>query len=132
MSESSAPSAGFERPLHLERSIPLSGAIFTLIGYIIGGSIFILPGELAAQAGPGVFLAYLLASGIALFVCVIAAQIGNAFPVSGANYVAVSTVLSPFWGFPGGLDVADRGDPGAAAAGPGFRGLSGAVRPGRR
>ncbi len=86
-------------PLHLERNISLGGAIFTLIGYIIGGSIFILPGELAAQAGPGVFLSYLLASGIALFVCVIAAQIGNAFPVSGANYVAVSTVLSPFWGF---------------------------------
>ena len=99
MSESSATSAGPERPLHLQRSIPLSGAIFTLIGYIIGGSIFILPGELAAQAGPGVFLAYLLSSGVALFVCVIAAQIGNAFPVSGANYVAVSTVLSPFWGF---------------------------------
>ncbi len=99
MTESSAAAAASEPPLHLERSIPLSGAVFTLIGYIIGGSIFILPGELAAQAGPGVFLAYLLSSGIALFVCVIAAQIGNAFPVSGANYVAVSTVLSPFWGF---------------------------------
>ncbi len=86
-------------PRHLRRSIPLSGAIFTLIGYIIGGSIFILPGELAGRVGPGVFLSYLLASGIALFVCVVAAQIGNVFPVSGANYVAVSAILSPFWGF---------------------------------
>ena len=84
---------------HLRRSMSLSGSIFTLIGYIIGGSIFILPGELASQAGPGVFLSYLMASFIALFVCVVAAQIGNAFPVSGANYVAVSTILSPFWGF---------------------------------
>ena len=85
--------------LHLRRDVSLGGAIFTLIGYIIGGSIFILPGELAASAGPGVFLSYLLASLIALFVCVVAAQVGNAFPVSGANYVAVSTILTPFWGF---------------------------------
>ncbi len=84
---------------HLPRNISLGGAIFTLIGYIIGGSIFILPGELGAAAGPAVFLSYLLASGIALFVCVVAAQVGNAFPVSGANYVATSTILSPFWGF---------------------------------
>ncbi len=84
---------------HLRRSISLGGAIFTLIGYIIGGSIFILPGVLGASAGPAVFLSYLLASGIALFVCVVAAQVGNAFPVSGANYVATSTILSPFWGF---------------------------------
>jgi len=69
-------------------------------GYIIGGSIFILP------RGPGrtdrpraCFLSYLIAAGLALFVCFVAAQIGSAFPMSGGSYVAVSYVVSPFWGF---------------------------------
>jgi len=83
----------------LQGRIGLSGAVFTLVGYIIGGSIFILPGALAGEVGPGVFVAYMLAAAVAVFVCFTAAQIGSAFPVSGAAYVAVSCMLSPFWGF---------------------------------
>ncbi|HEV7501025.1 MAG TPA: amino acid permease, partial [Vicinamibacteria bacterium] len=83
----------------LRGRIGLAGAVFALVGYIIGGSIFILPGALAGQIGPGVFLSYLIAAGLALFVCFVAAQIGSAFPMSGGSYVAVSYVVSPFWGF---------------------------------
>jgi APA family basic amino acid/polyamine antiporter len=83
----------------LRGRIGLGGAAFALVGYIIGGSIFILPGALAAQVGPAIFLSYLIAAGIALFVCFAAAQIGSAFPMSGGTYVAVSCVVSPFWGF---------------------------------
>lgn len=70
-----------------------------LVGFVIGISIFILPGSLAATAGPAVILSYFLASLMAVFSCAVAAQIGAAFPVSGASYVAVSHLLSPFWGF---------------------------------
>ena len=70
-----------------------------LIGYVVGGSIFILPGTLAASAGPGIFISYLIASVLALFTCLVTAQVGSAIPTSGANYIAVSRVLSPFWGF---------------------------------
>ena len=35
----------------------------------------------------------------AVFCCFVSAQIGSVFPVSGANYVAVSCVISPFAGF---------------------------------
>jgi APA family basic amino acid/polyamine antiporter len=83
----------------LRGRITLVEAVFALVGYIIGGSIFILPGALAGQAGPGVFVAYLLAAVVALFICVASAQIGSAFPMSGGTYVAVSCVISPFWGF---------------------------------
>lgn len=79
--------------------IGLAGGAFALVGYVIGGSIFILPGELAGRVGPAVFLSYVIAAGLALFVCFAAAQIGSAFPLSGGTYVAVSTVVSPFWGF---------------------------------
>ncbi|MEZ5557727.1 MAG: APC family permease [Pseudomonadales bacterium] len=83
----------------LERKIGLGGAVFTLIGYIVGASIFILPGQLAGIAGPAVFLAYLLAAVPALVNCLIAAQVGTILPVSAADYVFSSVVLHPFLGF---------------------------------
>lgn len=84
---------------HLDRTIGLAGTVSTLIGYVIGASIFILPGELAASSGPAIGLSYLLAAVPAAFCCFVSAQIGSVFPVSGANYVAVSRVISPFAGF---------------------------------
>ncbi|MEE2777141.1 MAG: APC family permease [Acidobacteriota bacterium] len=84
---------------HLHRGVSLQGAVFALVGYIVGGSIFILPGALAATTGPGVFISYLMACLPALFLCFVGAQIGNALPVSGANCIAVSAVLGPMWGF---------------------------------
>lgn len=83
----------------LKGRIGVGGAVSTIVGYIIGGSIFILPVSLAGQIGPAVFLSYLIAAAIALFVCFASAQIGSAFPMSGGTYVAVSCVVSPFWGF---------------------------------
>jgi APA family basic amino acid/polyamine antiporter len=67
-----------------ERSIGLLGASATLIGYVVGASIFILPGELAPSTGPAVFVSYLLASVPALLSCFVTAQIGSVYPVSGA------------------------------------------------
>jgi len=83
----------------LERKIGLSGAVFLLIGNIVGASIFILPGQLAGVAGPAVFIAYLIASIPAILNCLIAAQVGCILPVSAAGYVFSSVVLHPFLGF---------------------------------
>lgn len=83
----------------LERSIGLVGAAATLVGYVVGASIFILPGELASTTGPALFVSFLIASVPALLSCFVTAQIGCAYPESGAPYVAASRNLSPFWGF---------------------------------
>jgi APA family basic amino acid/polyamine antiporter len=83
----------------LKGRLDVTSAVTTLVGYIIGGSIFILPGALAAEIGPAVFIAYLIAAALSLIVCVVSAQIGSAFPMSGGTYVAVSCVIGPFWGF---------------------------------
>jgi basic amino acid/polyamine antiporter, APA family len=91
-----------ERPVAVEElqgRIGLGGAVFTLVGYIVGGSIFILPASLAATVGPASFISYLIAGVLTLFVCCTAAQIGSAFPASGGTYVAVACVIAPFWGF---------------------------------
>lgn len=83
----------------LKRKINLPTAIFIIIGYVVGATIFILPGELSAIVGPGVFLAYLLAGVPALFYCFVIAQVGSAFPTSGGGYVLIKGALSPFLGF---------------------------------
>ncbi len=83
----------------LERSIGLGGAAATLVGYVVGASIFILQGELAASTGPAIFLSFLLASIPALLSCFVTAQIGCVYPVSGGPYIAASRNLSPFAGF---------------------------------
>ena len=41
-------------PAELRGRIGLAGGVFALVGYIIGGSIFIMPGALAAKVGPTV------------------------------------------------------------------------------
>lgn len=81
------------------RTIGLFGATVTIIGFVVGASIFILPGAIAAEAGPGVVLSYLVAGLLALFSCVVAAQIGVAFPTSGASFVAIGRLVSPLAGF---------------------------------
>src|SRR5262245_57025898 len=83
----------------MKREVGVMGATMTLVGLVIGISIFILPGTLAATAGPGVIVSYALASLLTLFVCVVSAQIGCLFPVSGASFIAVARLVSPFFGF---------------------------------
>jgi len=83
----------------MERRVGLFGAIVTLVGFVIGASIFLLPGELAASAGPGVIISYAIASVVAAFSCVIAALVGAMFPISGASFVCATKMTSPILGF---------------------------------
>ncbi len=83
----------------LHRTVDLKSAVFILIGFIVGATIFVLPGSLAVDAGPAVFLAYIFAGIPAVFACFVMAQVGGAFPTSGAGYMIISKVLSPYWGF---------------------------------
>ena len=85
--------------IRLTRKIGLAGAVFLMVGNIIGASIFILPGTLAGIAGPAVFVAYLIAIIPAIFSSLVAAQVGSILPVSASDYVFTSTVLSPLLGF---------------------------------
>lgn len=79
--------------------IGLVGVVFTLIGFVIGASIFVLPGELYLVAGPAMLLSFLIASIPAAGTCLTAAQIAAAFPGNGANILAVRALVSPVAGF---------------------------------
>ena len=88
-----------ESNAELTRTISLPSAAFIIIGYVVGATIFILPGSLAADTGPAVFIAYMLAAIPAIIAGIVMAQIGSALPVSGANFVLIRDALSPYSGF---------------------------------
>ena len=83
----------------LARTINLPAAVFLIIGYVVGATIFILPGSLAVDAGPAVYIAYLMAAVPAVFACFVMAVIGSAIPASGSLYLIIRDVLSPSLGF---------------------------------
>ncbi|MDX9887841.1 MAG: APC family permease [Anaerovoracaceae bacterium] len=83
----------------LKRSIGLLPGLAILVGFVVGASIFVVPGELAAEIGPAVWLAYLIAGGLALTVCFVYAQIGSIIPASGANYIFCTYTLGGYGGF---------------------------------
>ncbi|MDG1857869.1 MAG: amino acid permease [Emcibacteraceae bacterium] len=82
-----------------EKTIGLWGIIFTITGFVVGVSIFILPAELIDIAGPAVLLAYAIAGGMAIVTCFAVAQIGTLLPAEGGTFVAISRLISPFYGF---------------------------------
>jgi len=83
----------------LERSLSLGGAIGLIVGFVIGGSIFVLIPNLVGMTGPSLYLAYLLSAIPAIFAALYLIQLGSALPVTGANYIAISRWISPVAGF---------------------------------
>src|SRR5699024_6750106 len=78
-----------------KRRVNLIGATSTIVGFVIGASIFILPGPVAGIVGPGLPLAYLLAVIPAIFACLYLVQLGSVLPVTGSNYVVATRFGSP-------------------------------------
>lgn len=80
------------------RIIGAPAATFTLVGFVVGASIYTVPAELAAESGAGVLVSFAVAALLALLGCVTTIQLASAFPVTGAGYVAVRELLAPFAG----------------------------------
>lgn len=83
----------------MKRQLGTLTVAITVIGYVVGASIFILPGQLAGAAGPAVVIAYAIAAVIAAFSSLAAAQLGCIYPKTGAGYVAMARLVSPMGGF---------------------------------
>ena len=83
----------------LKRGLNLPMAIFIIIGMVIGASIWVNPANYLSQAGPGMFLAYIIAVIPAIFVAYISAYLGSAFPIAGGSYVITSRITGAFGGF---------------------------------
>ncbi len=83
----------------LERSLSLGGSIGLIVGLVIGASIFVLIPTMAGMTGPSLYLAYGVSVVPTVFTALYLIQLGGALPVTGANYFAITRILSPAAGF---------------------------------
>src|SRR3989344_6963871 len=83
----------------LARTLGLGSIIFLGVGALLGGGIFTLLGPAAKLAGPGLFLAMLLGSGLAFLNLQMYIALGTTFPEAGGGYLWVRKGLGDFQGF---------------------------------
>jgi len=87
-----------KKPEIMQRRVGLFEAVAMITGLVVGASIFVLVPSLAGMTGPSVFIAYAAAAIPALFVVLYEVQLTGTLPVTGANFVTVTRIASPFWG----------------------------------
>jgi APA family basic amino acid/polyamine antiporter len=85
----------------IDEQVGLWGAVALLVGTAIGMSIFVVPTQMAAAAGPSVTLAILASVVPMLLGVLLLLQLGGAIPVAGGIYVYGSRLVGPFWGMLG-------------------------------
>lgn len=73
-------------------------AVALLIGTAVGMSIFIVPTQMAAIAGPSVTVAILISVLPMVLGVLLLLQLGGAIPVAGGIYVYGSRLVGPYWG----------------------------------
>ena len=85
----------------LRRSLGLTHATATVVGIIIGASIFVQPSEITRQmpSVSGIVLVWLAAGVLTLFGALVCAELSSAFPQTGGVYVFLREAFSPAAGF---------------------------------
>ncbi|WP_276257614.1 APC family permease [Haloglomus litoreum] len=82
----------------IDQRVGLWGAVALLVGTALGMSIFIVPTQMAAAAGPSITLAILVSIVPMVLGVLLLLQLGGAIPVAGGIYVYGSRLVGPFWG----------------------------------
>lgn len=98
---SSVHNPGGERSTQpsLRRGLGLREAVSLGVGGTIGGGIFVLIGQGAALAGPGVLLSFGLAFLASLVIALPYAELSCRYPLAGGGYAMTRQVLGEHWGF---------------------------------
>lgn len=91
------------QPARLGKSLGLFDVFAISTGAMFSSGFFLLPGLAAAQAGPSVVLAYLLASFFILPAMFSVAELSTAMPRAGGAYYFLDRSLGPIMGTIGGL-----------------------------
>jgi len=73
--------------------------LITLSAITPAASVFIVGSDVIARAGTGAFICFAAAAAISLLVAFVYAELASAFPVTGAEYSILGSVLGPSWGF---------------------------------
>ncbi len=85
----------------IDEQVGLWGAVALLVGTALGMSIFLVPTQMAAAAGPSITLAIVVSIVPMVLGVLLLLQLGGAIPVAGGIYVYGSRLVGPFWGLLG-------------------------------
>jgi amino acid transporter len=83
----------------LVAGIGLAAMVGNLVGIVIGGGIFTLPGEIAAAVGAWAPLAYVAAAMIVGTILLCFAEATARVPASGGVYGFTTAAFGPYWGW---------------------------------
>lgn len=89
----------------LERRLGLKAVIAISISSMLGPGIFVLPGVVAADAGSGLWISYLLATICIIPAALSKAELATAMPTSGGTYVYIERTFGPLIGTVAGLGI---------------------------
>ncbi len=85
----------------INETVGLYSAVALLVGTALGMAIFIVPTQMAAEAGPSITLAVFVAMVPMVLNILLLLQLGGAIPVAGGIYVYCSRLVGPLWGLIG-------------------------------
>ncbi len=85
----------------INEQIGIWSAVALLVGTAMGMSIFIVPTQMLAQAGPSITIAVIFAILPMVLGVLMLLQLGGALPVAGGIYVYGSRLIGPYWGMIG-------------------------------
>lgn len=89
--------------MRLRRQLGLLGIFCIAAGAMISSGLFVLPGILYEQVGPGMVLAYLLAGFLMVPTMLAKAELATAMPKAGGTYFYIERSLGALAGTLGGL-----------------------------
>ena len=92
-----------DKPARLRKELGLYDVYAISTGAMFSSGFFLLPGLAAAQTGPSVALAYLVASLFILPAMLAVAELATAMPRAGGAYYFLDRALGPLVGTVGGL-----------------------------
>jgi len=85
----------------ITEEVGLWGAVALLVGTAVGMSIFLVPTQMLARAGPSITVAVLISVVPMVFGVLGLLQLGGAIPVAGGAYVYASRLIGPYFGMLG-------------------------------
>jgi basic amino acid/polyamine antiporter, APA family len=117
-SQSAATSPQPKQTVGLVRGLGGWAAAAIVVGTMIGTGIFIVPAEMARDAGSAwlVTLVWIVGGALTLFGALAAAELGAALPEAGGTYAYLNRAYGPAWGFLFGWVYCVLGAPTSIAA----------------
>jgi amino acid transporter/mannitol/fructose-specific phosphotransferase system IIA component (Ntr-type) len=88
-----------------ERRLRLTAVVAIHLSAMLGTGLFVLPGLAVVKAGPGLWLAYLVAAVCVLQTTLSKAELATAMPAAGGAYVYIERTFGPLMGTVAGVGL---------------------------